>query len=212
MEGHMKPHIFLKAALRATLLIAMTLLVGCTHAPFTDRFNPETSEVTLWGSEAIPLEPGWRLIGVEKINLRGSIWNSFLVPIDEMQTMILVKGEEKEPSILLLSRVVKTGQTEIFTYLGGTKTIIGDRPYRENLYGLTSDTTDPEYRRYLEKVRASGLSPAPSYRVRVLDRLPHDSVLVRVMELTPDNMTSSLPSYGQMYPQEIQELIRRRFD
>jgi len=32
------------------------------------------------------------------------------------------------------------------------------------------------------------------------------------IELTPDNMTSSLPSYGQMYPQEIQELIRRRFD
>ena len=208
----MKPHIFLKTALRAVILIAMALSVGCAHAPFTDRFNPETNEATLWGSETIPLEPGWRLIGVEKINLRGSIWNSFLVPIDEMQTMILVRGEEKDPSILLLSRVIKTGQTEIFTYLGGAKTILGDRPYRENLYGLTSDTTDPEYRRYLERVRASGISLAPSYRVRVLDRLPHDSVLVRVMELTPDNMTSSLPSYGQMYPQEIQELIRRRFD
>lgn len=211
MEDHMKPHNFLKTALRATLLITVALWAGCAHAPFTDRFNPETSEATLWGSETIPLEPGWRLIGVEKINLRGRIWDSFLVPIDEVQTMILVRGE-KEPSILLLSRVVKTGQTEIFTFLGGAKTILGDRPYRENLYGLSSDTTDPEYRRYLEKVRAAGISLAPGYRVRVLDRLPHDTVLVRVMELTPGNATSTLPSYGQMYPQEIQELIRRRFD
>lgn len=207
----MKPHIFLKTALRATLLIAMALWAGCAHTPLTDRFNPETNEATLWGSETIPLEPGWRLLGVEEINLRGQIWDSFLVPIDEMQTMILVRGD-KEPSILLLSRVVKTGQTEIFRFLGGTKTILGDRPYRENLYGLSSDTTDPEYRRYLEKVRAAGISLAPGYRVRVLDRLPHDTVLVRVMELTPGNATSTLPSYGQMYPQEIQELIRRRFD
>lgn len=208
----MKPHIFLKTALCAVLLIAMALWVGCAHAPFTDRFNPETNEATLWGSETIPLEPGWRLIGVEKINLRGRIWDSFLVPIDEMQTMILVRGEEKEPSILLLSRVVKTGQTEIFTFLGGTKTILGDRPYRENLYGLTSDTADPEYRRYLEKVRAAGISLAPSYQVRVLDRLPHDTVMVRVMELTPGNATSILPSFGKMYPQEIQEPIRQFLD
>ena len=37
--------------------------------------------------------------------------------------------------------------------------------------------------------------------VRVLDRLPTDRVLVRIMELTPGEGTLELPPFAELYPQ-----------
>lgn len=206
----MKPHILLKTVMHASIVIALTLLAGCAYTPFEDKYRPGAGEVSLWQSEKIPLEPQWRYIGVEQITVRGRIWDTSLVPMDQMQTMIFVQEGEETPSILLLSRVVKTGHDGIFKFLGGTKTTLGDRSYRENLYSLSSQTTDPEYRRYMDKVRNAGLTLAPDYRVQVLDRLPMDTVLVRVMELTPGSGSLALPSFGKLYPQERQELLRKR--
>jgi len=208
-EDRMKTHI-LKTVVRASIVIALTLLAGCAYTPFEERYRPGARDVSLWQSETIPLEPQWRYIGVEQVTVRGKIWDTSLVPMDQMQTMIFVQEGEKGPSILLLSRVVKTGYDGIFKFLGGTKTTLGDQSYRESLYALSPDTTDPEYRRYMDAVRNAGLTLAPDYRVRVLDRLPLDTVLVRVMELTPGEGSHALPSFGKLYPQERQELLRKR--
>jgi hypothetical protein len=143
--------------------------------------------------------------------VRGDIRDTALSALDHMQTLVFVREGEGAPSILLLSRVIKTGDTEVFVFLGGTKTALGDETYRENSFSLSGETTDQEYRRYLERVRAEGLGVAPNYTVRVLDRLPVDSVLVRVMELTPGDGPSPLPAYGRLYPQERLDPILNNF-
>jgi hypothetical protein len=187
------------------------LLAACAPAPLSGLYQPGAREIFLWRSESIPLEPGWRLVGTQKITVRGRVWNSNLTPADEVQTLIFAREGQDKSSILLLSRVAKIGTTEIFSFLGGTKALIQGLPYREARYGLASDTTDPEYRRYFEAVREAGLVPAPTYSVRILDRLPLDTALVRIMELTPADVHADLPSFGKLYPQEKLEVLPRPF-
>lgn len=203
--------IFNANALRTGLIIILALLAGCSATRFADRYQPGASEVVLWSDERIPIEPGWRFLGTETVSVRGDIRDTALSAIDHMQSLVFVREGERVPSILLLSRVIKTGDTEVFVFLGGTKTALGDETYRENSFSLSGETTDQEYRRYLERVRAEGLGVAPNYTVRVLDRLPVDSVLVRVMELTPGDGPSPLPAYGKLYPQERLDPILNNF-
>ena len=198
--------------MRIGILIVLAVTAGCAATPFADRYQPGASEVVIWGSEAIPIEPGWRFLGEEKVSVRGRFRDTALTPIDHLQTLVFAREGDGGPSILLMSRVVKTSPREVFVFLGGGKTVIDGRMYRDNLYGLSSDTADPEYRRYFDMVAAAGLTPAPSYSVRILDRLPVDSVLVRVMELTPAETASTLPPYGRLYPQELRDNIMRGFN
>lgn len=193
------------------LILVLFLLTACTASRFTELYQPGATHVSLWRSESIPLDAGWKYLGAERVTVRGQIWNSSLMPADEMQTMIFVRQEAGIPSLLFLSRVIKTSQTEIFTFLGGTKTVLNGTSYRESEYSLTSNSTDPEYRRYFELVRTTGHALAPGYSVRVLDRLPLDTVLVRSMELTPSETISTLPPFARLYQQEqIETLLRLR--
>ena len=188
--------------------VALILISACSHAPFSESYQPGAEKIFLWKNEPIPLESGWRYLGEEAIGVRGEILDSSLVSLDEIRSLIFVRGDE--PEFLILSRVTKTSQPEIFRYLGGTKTPIEGYPYRETVYGLRADTTDPEYRRYFEKIRAAGISPNPEYTVRVLDRLPVDTTLVRIMELAPGHSSLALPAFGKLYPQERLEPFPRR--
>jgi hypothetical protein len=187
---------------------ALILITACSHAPFSERYQPGSDTIYLWQNEPIPLQPEWRYLGEETVGVRGEILDAALIPIDQIRSLIFVRGEN--PEFLILSQVTKTSQTEIFRYLGGSKTLVEGYPYRENVYGLSAATTDPEYRRYFEKIRAAGISPAPEYSVRVLDRLPVDTTLVRIMELAPGNSSLALPAYGKLYPQERLEPFPRR--
>lgn len=198
--------VFIYAAISAVL----TLILACSHTPFSERYQPGADTVFLWRNEPIPLEPDWRYLDEEKVLVRGEIQDSILTPVDEVRSLIFVREGQEPPAILILSRVIKTSQVDIFRYLGGIKKDIEGYPYREAAYGLSSDSTDPEYGKYLEKIRAAGLTPAPEYRVRVLDRLPVDTTLVRIMELTPGKAHLTLPAYGKLYPQERRELFHHR--
>jgi len=205
-------HIHHRHIFRTGLLIVLALLAGCSATPFADRYQPGASDVTLWGSERIPLDPAWRYVGPENLTVRGDLRDTALTPLDHMQTLIFVRGDEEAPSILLLSRVIKSPGLEEFVFLGGTKTLLGDVSYRESGFTLSKQTEDPEYRRYLDRVHAGGIPLASGYSVRVLDRLPTNQVLVRIMELTPDEGGgTSLPAYGRLYPQELEDVIRNRF-
>jgi len=197
---------FIFTALSAVLI----LLSACTPTPFSDRYQPGADTIFLWRGDPIPLEPGWRYVDEVKILVRGKLQDSILTPVDEVRSLIFVREEQEHPAILILSRVIKTSQIDIFRYLGGTKTVIEGYPYRENAYGLSANSTDPEYGQYLEKIRAAGLAPAPEYKVRILDRLPVDTALVRVMELTPGKSHLTLPAYGKLDPQERREFFRDR--
>jgi hypothetical protein len=191
---------------------ALVLLVpACSPTPFSGRYQPGADRVFLWRGEPIPLEPQWRYLGQEKVTVRGEIWDSNLTPVDEVTSLIFVREDRDAPEFLILSRVIKTSQIEIFRYLGGTKAVIEGYPYREELYALSSDTTDPEYRRYLDTIRAAGITPASTYKVKVLDRLPVDTAMVRIMELRPGKGQPPLPAYGKLYPQERLELLQRPF-
>jgi hypothetical protein len=188
--------------------LVLILLFACSHTPLGERYQPGSDTIFLWQNEPIPLQPQWRYLGEEKVGVRGEILDSSLIAQDEIKSLIFVQGEE--PKFLILSLVTKISQTEIFRYLGGAKTYIEGYPYRETVYGLSAATTDPEYRRYFEKIRAAGISPAHEYTVRVLDRLPVDRTLVRIMELAPGNSSLALPAYGKLYPQERLEPFPRR--
>jgi hypothetical protein len=188
----------------------LTLILACSHTPFSERYQPGADTIFLWRDEPIPLEPGLRYLDEAKVLVRGEIQDSILTPVDEVRSLIFVREGQESPAILILSRVIKTSQVDIFRYLGGTKIDIEGYPYREAAYGLSSDSTDPEYGQYLEIIRAAGLTPAPEYRVRVLDRLPVDTALVRIMELTPGKAHLTLPAYGKLYPQERRELFHPR--
>jgi len=201
------PRIFILAMIAALLL----LTPACSSTPFSGRYQPGADTIFLWRGEPIPLEPQWRYLGEEKMSVRGEMWDSFLTPVDEISSLIFVREDRDAPEFLILSRIMKTSQIEIFRYLGGTKAMIEDYPYREAFYALSSETSDPEYRRYLDKIRSSGITPAPSYRVKVLDRLPVDTAMVRIMELSPGDGHHQLPAYGKLYPQERLELLQRRF-
>jgi len=188
--------------------LALILLFACSYTPLGERYQPGSDTIFLWQNEPIPLQPQWRYLGEEKIGVRGEILDSSLIALDEIRSIIFVHGEE--PKFLILSLVTKTSQTEIFRYLGGNKTLIEGYPYRETVYGLSATTTDPEYRRYFETIRTAGISPAQDYTVRVLDRLPVDKTLVRIMELAPGKSSLALLAYGKLYPQERLELFPRR--
>lgn len=190
---------------------ALALLAGCAGASFGERYRPGDAEVAMWGTESIPIGPGWRFIGEEQATVRGRVRDTTLTTTDLMQTLVFVREGDGADSILLLSRVVKGADRELFVFLGGSKVELGGRPYRESLYYLSSSTADPEYRRYFAKAAGAGVALSPSYRVRVLDRLPVDTVLVRVMELTAGDGASQLPPFGRMYPQERHEPIIRAF-
>ena len=191
-------------------LLLLTLAIflfasACSTVRTADLVQPGATEISLWRSEPIPLEPGWRHLGTERFLVRGEIWNSSLPPMDQIETMLFVREGEKGPHLLFLSRVLKTGFTEIFTFLGGSKTFIAGYAYREGSYGLSSDTGDAEYKRYFGRIRQEGLTPAPAYSVLVRDRLPIDTVLIRIMELVPGEAWPELPAFGKLYPQESLE-------
>ena len=197
----------------ALLILALTFAAGCATTPFGERYQAGAGEVTMWGSAKIPVDPAWRYVGSESITVRGDLRDTALAPLDHMQTLVFVRDGETRPAILLLSRVIKSPGPETFVFLGGAKTVLGDATYRESLYSLSGQTSDPEYKRYLERVNAEGHELAASYSVRVLDRLPVDQVLVRIMELTPGEAGgTALPAYARLYPQEREDIIRRRFD
>lgn len=205
-------HLAMHRILTWTMIGVLAVLApACSPTPFSGRYQPGADTIFLWRGEPIPLEAQWRYLGEEKVSVRGEIWDSILPPVDEVESLIFVREDRGAPEFLILSRVIKTSQIEIFRYLGGTKTIIDGYPYREESYALSSDTADPEYRRYLDAISAAGITPAPTYKVKVLDRLPVDTAMVRIMELVPGQGHRQLPAYGKLYPQERLELLQRRF-
>ncbi len=205
----MQTHRFASVIMNILFGLVLAILTGCAHPSFEQRHLPENGMITFWGEEHIPIGPEWTLQGPVKIMVRGSIENSNLQPADLIQTLVYSTQEESSPSILLLTRATSAGTLANYRYLGGNKVEHGNTIYRETLYSLDADSTDPEYRRYFDLIRTKGREPAPSYLVRVLDRLPVDTVLIRIMELSPGQGHAPLPSYGRLYPQERNELIRR---
>lgn len=208
--GAMKTSSIHRIFIFAAISVFLTLTAACSHTPFSERYQPGSDTVFLWQDEPIPIEPGWKYLDEATVSVRGKIHDTSLTPIDVVRSLIFVRDGETHPSILILSRVIKTNQVDIFRFLGGTKTIIAGYPYREATYGLSADSADPEYGQYLERIRAAGLIPAPEYTVRVLDRLPVDTALVRIMEVTPGKTHLALPAYGKLYPQERAQLFHRQ--
>lgn len=190
-------------------LILMLLFLGaCASGPVCPSGQ---GGVRLRASEAIPVSPDWTHLGEIKVSLRSPVSDSTLTTTDSIRTEIFFRPGPDTPDILLLSCVRKTGSAVAFSFLGGRKTSFGGRYWRENTFGLFSNSTDPEYRRYFDMLRAKNVTLAPAYRVRVLDRLPVETALVRIMELSPAGTASTLPPFSRLYPQERRERIVRPF-
>lgn len=197
------------SSVRLFLITVMTgsvvIFMGCSTAPFAKRYQPGEDFISLWRGEQIHLDQAWSYLGAVQTPVRGMILDGNLTPVDQIKTLIFVQNTDTGSALLLFSRVDKISPLEIFRYLGGHKVEIEGKPYREAYYGLDLNAADFEYHRYFAAVQEHGFSLAPHYRVRVLDRLPVDSTLVRVMELYPGTAPEFLPSYGRLYPQERRE-------
>lgn len=191
--------------LHILLCLLVVLVSGCASLDKDRQPVTEDGLVQLWNRETFPVGPEWKYLQTVKISVQGLAWNAIVQPRDEMQTMLFVRQDQDPPALLFLSRVTKLNRQVIYRPLGGHKAEIQGRPFREQTLGLDSDTDDVEYSKYLNLLRESGVALAPTYSVRVLDRLPLDTVLIRVMELCPGQATMVLPSYGKLYPQEIQD-------
>ena len=111
-----------------------------------------------WSSGIIPVSPDWMRLGEIKVVLRSPVSDSTLTTADSIRTEIFFRPGPDTPDILLLSRVRKTGSTVAFSFLDGHKTSFGGRYWRENTFGLFSNSTDPEYRRYFDMLRAKNVS------------------------------------------------------
>lgn len=192
-------------------LLCFLLLLGCAPKHLTDAYDPSTHELALWGTERFLLDPDWQFAGHLAFSVRGQLWNSNLTPIDRMETLVFFRPTQGLPELLLASRVRKNTVTEYFRFLGGDKINIRSHAYREALYALSANSTDREYRRYLQHAHAQGIAVAPSYRVRVLDRLPMETTLTRIMICTPGTASTPLPPFGKLYPQERKESVPRHF-
>ncbi|MDY0274918.1 MAG: hypothetical protein RBR42_05695 [Desulfomicrobium sp.] len=191
--------------LQIVLYLLVVLVAGCASLDRDRQLVTEDGLVHLWGRETFPVDPEWEYLQTIKFDVQGQAWNALVQPQDKMQTMIFVRQDQEPPALLLLSRVNKLNRQVIYRPLGGHKTEINGRPFREQTFGLDADTDDLEYSKYVALVRDLGVALAPIYSVRVLDRLPLDTVLIRAMELYPGQATIKLPSYGKLYPQEIQD-------
>lgn len=189
--------------------LILALITACTPLA-TKPDLPENGTVRLWREETLPVSD-WTYVDTLRLSVRGAMWNSNLTPVDALSTTLFTRQTPDGPALLLVTRVVKTTNTEIFRYLGGSKTEFNGQTYRESVYALAATSTDPEYRRYVSVLHEAGVQTAPCYRVRVLDRLPTDSSLVRVMELTPGEGGTELPTYGRLYPQEKREPVPGHF-
>lgn len=174
-------------------------------------YVPGTGEAHLWRSETTQIDPEWTFLGEKKITLRNPIVDSNLTVVNFIQSEIFVRSEPEVSDVLILSRAHTAGSAVTFSALGGTKVDHGDQIYRENIFGFFSNSTDPEYRRYFDMLRQNKIDLAPAYRVRVLDRLPVDTTLIRIMELTPAHTADTLPPFKKLYPQERQEKLLRGF-
>lgn len=196
-------HIYL-----ALLLSLMLPACGTQHASFV--YTPGAETLTLWHDEQIPLDPNWRYVDTTMFLVQGKMWNSYLSIADPMETMLFARPTEAGQEILLVSRVAKVQALSTFIFLNGTKQEYGSHLYRQAYYALCPDTSDSEYRRYFALLHTAGIPLAQSYRVEVLDRLPLDTTLVRIMRLYPGTEQLPLPSYAKLYPQERHEPMRIR--
>lgn len=192
-------------------LFAVLLLAACGGPRLADRYQPGASEISLWRGERIPLDPAWHYLGDKRLPVRGALWTGNLVPSDQVETLIFTQATDSGTAIMLLSRIDKTGGIEVFRPLGGIKTELAGQAYRQVRYGLDANSADSEYSAYFSTVRQAGLPLAPRYTARIFDRLPLDTVLIRIMELTPGMANQPLPSYGRLYPQERRETLPRHF-
>jgi hypothetical protein len=184
----------------------LLLIFLCCTACAASSTGPENSRP---GLRQVLLTPEWSYVGEQKITLRNPVADSTLTTTDFIRTEIFFRPDTDTPDVLLLSRVNKAGHAVIFSVLGGTKTEIEGRTYRENVFGVFSNSTDREYCRYFDMLRQNNIPLAPAYHVRVLDRLPVDTTLVRAMELTPARIADTLPPFGKLYPQEKEERFFR---
>lgn len=191
--------------LQIVLYLLVVLVAGCASLDRDRQLVTEDGLVHLWGRETFPVGPEWKYLQTIKFDVQGQAWNALVQPQDKMQTMIFVRQDQEPPALLLLSRVKKLNRQIIYRPLGGHKAEINGRLFREQTFGLDADTDDLEYSKYMTLVRDLGVTLAPTYLVRVQDRLPLDTVLIRAMEFYPGQATIKLPSYGKLYPQEIQD-------
>lgn len=191
------------------LLLLCFLIPACAARNVGFHYEPEVKSISLWNDEKIPLESDWSYLSSNTFSVRGALWNSFLPVTDTMDTILFTRTTQNAPEVLIISRVIKTTTANIFILLGGDKSQLGNRTYRQARYELSANSADPEYSRYIEALRAADVIVAPSYQVDVWDRLPLDSVLVRIMHLRPGMSSRSLPAYAQLYPQERDEPIFR---
>lgn len=195
-----------------TLFLLLFLTAACAPMTRLPAYAPDTAQVRLWREETATVPPGWKFLTTLTVSVRGAIWNGGLDPLDEVSSVIFTRDTTDGPAMLVMSTATKTGGNIIFRYLGGDKLSLDNRLYREAIYGLESETGDGEYARYLEALRSAGLSPAATYRVRVLDRLPVDTALIRIMECTPGTASVPLPPFAELYPQEhLEPFLNVRF-
>jgi hypothetical protein len=190
------------AHLRIHWLLHRALCSGpaCSPTPLSGRYQPGADKVFCGGENPFPWKPGWRYLGEEKISVRGEIWDSILTPVDEVRSLIFVR-EDRRP-----------GNPDPFP---GRQ----DQPDRDfPLPGRNQDRSSKAYP-YREEAPMACLRtrrtrntggtghdprsrdhPGPSYAVKVLDRLPVDTAMVRIMELTPDRGSQNCPHTASSTP------------
>lgn len=193
------------------IILVCALLSACAAGNANFTYAPGVESISVWNGEHIPLEPDWQYLDTTRVSVQGTLWNSYLPVTDTMETMLFTRPSQAGEEVLLISRVLKVHAWSTFIFLGGTKAELGTRLYRHNFYELRAETTNAEYKNYFSILQTAGTAVAASYTAEVWDRLPLDTILVRVMHLRPGTAANTLPAYAKLYPQErFEPLLRIR--
>lgn len=207
----MNAHAYSAQHIAALVLLIIVVLTGCTPTSVHNLYQPGSPEVHLWGPDSVSIDASWNYLDAANVSVIGQVRDlPLLAPLERAETLIFSRNTNAGTELLLIGRVIKGSDPNTFVYLGGDKQDVQGKIWRTATYGIEAAHADREMRVYLDLAAAKGCCVAPEYTVEILDRLPSDRVLLRTMHLVPGHSSTPLPEFGELYPQDRDEILRLR--
>ncbi|GFM36261.1 hypothetical protein [Desulfovibrio psychrotolerans] len=161
------------------LLLAAVAMLAAGCAPRTAPWNPVSRELVLYHPTTVTVPQEYVPAGTLGVVVEGKGDVATIRPRDILETRVFTA----EGSVLLAQRLVKTDRVYRFRYLGGMKSEQWGLEWRTAEYVLDTALPDREYEQYVLYLHRVGVVLPRMVKVRVLDRLASDFILLRMVTL-----------------------------
>lgn len=161
------------------LLVAAVAMLAAGCAPRTAPWNPVSRELVLYYPTTVTVPQEYVPAGTLRVVVEGKGDVATIRPRDILETRVFTA----EGAVLLAQRLVKTDRVYRFRYLGGVKSEQWGLEWRTAEYVLDTALPDREYEQYVLYLHSMGVVLPRMVKVRVLDRLASDFILLRMVTL-----------------------------